>query len=92
MTTTLDTAVTPEAVEELRLRCRGALVLPGEPAYDEATLVWNGMVDRARPSSSAPPAPPTWSRPSASRAIMACRWRFAAAATTSAAPRSPTVD
>jgi FAD/FMN-containing dehydrogenase len=48
MTTTLDTAaVTTEAVEELRLRCRGTVVLPGEPGYDDATLVWNGMVDRA---------------------------------------------
>jgi FAD/FMN-containing dehydrogenase len=31
---------------ELRESLRGELVLPGEPAYDEARSVWNGMIDR----------------------------------------------
>ena len=43
---TVESAVTTGSVEELRLRCRGAVTLPGEPGYDAATLVWNGMVDR----------------------------------------------
>jgi FAD/FMN-containing dehydrogenase len=46
MTTTLAAAVAPEAVEELRLCCRGAVVQPGDPGYDDATLIWNGMIDR----------------------------------------------
>jgi FAD/FMN-containing dehydrogenase len=40
------TALTPEAVEDLRERIRGAVLLPGEPGFPEATLVWNGLVDR----------------------------------------------
>src|SRR5581483_671234 len=31
---------------ELREALRGELVLPGDPAYDEARSVWNGMIDR----------------------------------------------
>jgi FAD/FMN-containing dehydrogenase len=30
----------------LRQRLRGEIVLPGDPAYDEARKVWNGMVDK----------------------------------------------
>jgi FAD/FMN-containing dehydrogenase len=33
-------------VQELRDALRGELVLPGDPAYDEARSVWNGMIDR----------------------------------------------
>src|SRR5947209_16931476 len=33
-------------VRELRDALRGDLVLPGDPAYDEARNVWNGMIDR----------------------------------------------
>jgi FAD/FMN-containing dehydrogenase len=30
----------------LRQRLRGEIVLPGDPAYDDARKVWNGMVDK----------------------------------------------
>jgi FAD/FMN-containing dehydrogenase len=35
-----------DAVEALRGRLRGKLVLKGEPGYDDARTVWNAMVDR----------------------------------------------
>jgi FAD/FMN-containing dehydrogenase len=34
------------AVEGLRQRLRGTLLLPGAAGYDDARSVWNGMVDR----------------------------------------------
>ena len=33
-------------INDLKLRVRGELVVPGEPTYDEARSVWNGMIDR----------------------------------------------
>jgi hypothetical protein len=30
----------------LRTRFRGALIQPGEDAYDETRRIWNGAVDR----------------------------------------------
>ncbi len=38
------TALTPEALDGLRERTRGAVLRPGEPGFAEATRVWNGMV------------------------------------------------
>jgi len=38
--------VAPETVEALRGRIRGAVCLPGEPGYDTARTIWNGMIDR----------------------------------------------
>ncbi|HEU5431768.1 MAG TPA: FAD-binding oxidoreductase [Thermomicrobiales bacterium] len=40
------------AVDELAANLRGELVRPGDPAYDEARRVWNGMIDR-RPAAIA---------------------------------------
>jgi FAD/FMN-containing dehydrogenase len=37
-------------IEHLRRALRGNVVTPGEPGYDEARNVWNGMVDR-RPAA-----------------------------------------
>ena len=42
-------SVSPLAQEELDRLCRhvtGAVVAPGEPAYDDARAVWNAMIDR----------------------------------------------
>ncbi|HET6316703.1 MAG TPA: FAD-binding oxidoreductase, partial [Chloroflexota bacterium] len=36
----------PKAVEDLRGRLRGLLLLPGEGGYDEARAIWNAMIDR----------------------------------------------
>jgi FAD/FMN-containing dehydrogenase len=33
-------------LDDLKTRLRGELVLPGEPAYEEARSVWNAMIDR----------------------------------------------
>ncbi|MBI4537497.1 MAG: FAD-binding oxidoreductase [candidate division NC10 bacterium] len=31
---------------DLRARLRGALLLPGDPGYDESRAIWNGLIDR----------------------------------------------
>ncbi len=48
MTTSLKEATGAElkVLEQLRLRLRGPLILPGEPGYDETRSVWNAMIDR----------------------------------------------
>lgn len=33
-------------VESLRARLRGSLICPGDPDYDDARRLWNGMIDR----------------------------------------------
>ena len=39
-----------EQLDALRAGLRGALCLPGEPGYDQARTIWNGMIDR-RPAA-----------------------------------------
>ena len=34
------------SIEELRTKVAGDVILPGNPAYDEARKVWNGMIDK----------------------------------------------
>ncbi len=48
--TTATEGLSAEAVEQLRGRLRGALVLPGDKGYDEARTVYNAMIDR-RPAA-----------------------------------------
>lgn len=35
-----------DTVERLRARLRGPLLVPGDPGFEQATTIWNGMVDR----------------------------------------------
>jgi FAD/FMN-containing dehydrogenase len=42
----VSTVVADAAVDGLRTRLRGELIRPGEPGYDEARKVWNGMIDK----------------------------------------------
>src|SRR4051812_38202363 len=39
-------ALRPSELAQLREVVSGELVLPGDPAYDQARKVWNGMVDK----------------------------------------------
>jgi FAD/FMN-containing dehydrogenase len=41
-----ETVLRAADVEALATRVRGAIVLPGQPAYDGARHVWNGMYDK----------------------------------------------
>src|SRR5258705_5664832 len=40
------TTIASERLESLRAGLRGRLCLPGDPGYDEARAIWNGMIDR----------------------------------------------
>ena len=42
----------PGALDDLRPRLLGELLLPGNPAYDESRSIWNAMIDR-RPAGIA---------------------------------------
>ena len=47
-------ALGEETVAAFEVRLRGPLWRPGEPAYDEACAIWNGMIDK-RPALVAQP-------------------------------------
>ena len=36
----------PKLLDEIKAKVRGTLLLPGQPGYDDARSVWNGMIDR----------------------------------------------
>src|SRR5260370_1108215 len=40
------TTIASERLESLRAGLRGRLCLPGDPGYDEARAIWNGVIDR----------------------------------------------
>jgi hypothetical protein len=42
------TALEETAIQEFRTRLRGELIGPGDPDYDAARRVHNGMIDRCR--------------------------------------------
>ncbi len=46
MTGTMTTILDPDAIDTFAGGMRGSLIRPGDPAYDEARQVWNGMIDR----------------------------------------------
>ena len=39
------TIATDPGLDGLRERVRGAVLLPGEPGFDDATMLWNGMIE-----------------------------------------------
>jgi FAD/FMN-containing dehydrogenase len=39
-------SVPKERIDALRAALRGSVLLPGEPGYDAARTLWNGMIDR----------------------------------------------
>jgi FAD/FMN-containing dehydrogenase len=41
-----DVTLDGNAIEAFRSRLRGPLLRPGDPVYDDARAVWNGMIDR----------------------------------------------
>ena len=36
----------PAAIDSLRARCRGPVLLAGDPGYEDSRTVWNAMIDR----------------------------------------------
>ncbi len=86
-----ETADRPRPIAQLRPRLRGPVLCPGDPGFDDATSVWNGLIAKTpalvvRPTGTADVVAAVDVR---ARARPGGR-RSAAAATTSPAPRSPT--
>ena len=41
-----EATIDPEALEALALQIVGRILRPGDPGYDEARQIWNGLIDR----------------------------------------------
>lgn len=41
-----DLTLSPESLAALRLRLKGAVVMPGDAGYEDSRTVWNAMIDR----------------------------------------------
>jgi hypothetical protein len=39
-------AICKEAIETLKRKVKGQIVLPSDPSYDEVRQIWNAMIDR----------------------------------------------
>lgn len=38
--------ISPTAIENFKASLRGELLRPGDPSYEEARKIWNGMIDK----------------------------------------------
>jgi hypothetical protein len=47
---TTDIAVSAEVLDGLQSRLHGTLIRPGDPDYDAARHLWNGLIDK-RPAA-----------------------------------------
>ena len=63
----------------------GTLIGPDDSGYDEARVLYNGMIDKRPALIARCAAPTTWPRHSPSPASTTCRWPSAAAPTTAPA-------
>jgi hypothetical protein len=61
-----------EQLDELDSRVECPLLRAGDAGWDDAVLIWNGMVAKPPHSSSSRPRPPTSLRRSGSRVTTVC--------------------
>ena len=61
-------ALDAEALQAFAMGVRGHVLQPADPGYDEARLIWNGLIDRRPALIVRRPAPPTSSTRSTSPA------------------------
>jgi hypothetical protein len=64
-------AVPSEALDDLAARIEGRLLQAGDPGWDDAVRLWNGIVAKVPALVLQAARPATWPRPSASPATTA---------------------
>ena len=67
----------------LRAAIEGTVIEPADPGYDEARAIWNGMIDRHPAAIVRAGGVGDIARTIAAAQSSGCRWRSAAAVTTS---------